>query len=455
MRGGRSLLVLLVVALGLGAYIYFVESKRDPLATETREKVFSVDTAAIEQIEVRAASGEVTTLRKAGEDDWQIAAPVSAPADETTVASITGALASTDITRVLDENAAAFDQFGLDPPRITVSFTLKGDATRRQLNLGNKTPSGTDTYARIDGQPRLFLIGGYLEDTFNRTTFDLRDKAVLAIEHEAVDAVTLERPSAPTIALKRQADSWRLAQPIDARADYSPVDSLVSRVDSAQMRSVELEGTEPTPAQLRTFGLDRPQLTATFGSGSSVARLAIGGKKDDSSVYARDLSRPLVFTVEASLLTDLQKPVDDLRVKDVFAFRSYTVTSIEIASGGSVVGFEKTTGAAAENASPASTWKQTKPQARDVDQTAVTDLLSTLSSLRADRFVERAPGTGEDTIVTATSGEGSSSTKEQVTLRRAGGAAYAIREGEPGAAVIPVGDVDKALGQLKSLIDSK
>ena len=29
MRGGRSFLILLVVALGLGGYIYFVESKRD------------------------------------------------------------------------------------------------------------------------------------------------------------------------------------------------------------------------------------------------------------------------------------------------------------------------------------------------------------------------------------------------------------------------------------------
>ena len=42
MRGGRSLLVLLVVALGLGAYIYFVESKRDPAGADAKEKAFSV-----------------------------------------------------------------------------------------------------------------------------------------------------------------------------------------------------------------------------------------------------------------------------------------------------------------------------------------------------------------------------------------------------------------------------
>ena len=32
MRSGRSFLLLLVVAAGLGGYIYFVEMKRDPAA---------------------------------------------------------------------------------------------------------------------------------------------------------------------------------------------------------------------------------------------------------------------------------------------------------------------------------------------------------------------------------------------------------------------------------------
>ena len=45
--------------------------------------------------------------------------------------------------------------------------------------MGNKTPTGSDLYAQVEGQPKLFLISGYLEDTFNRTTFDLRDKTAL------------------------------------------------------------------------------------------------------------------------------------------------------------------------------------------------------------------------------------------------------------------------------------
>ena len=41
MRGLRSFLLLLVVALALGAYVYFVESKRDPSSGDDKEKVFA------------------------------------------------------------------------------------------------------------------------------------------------------------------------------------------------------------------------------------------------------------------------------------------------------------------------------------------------------------------------------------------------------------------------------
>ena len=43
MRGGNSFLVLLAVAVGLGAYIYFVESKRTGSDEKKKDKVFTVE----------------------------------------------------------------------------------------------------------------------------------------------------------------------------------------------------------------------------------------------------------------------------------------------------------------------------------------------------------------------------------------------------------------------------
>jgi len=115
MRGGRSFLVLLVLALGLGAYIYFVESKRDPSEAEKKAKVFTVDPAKIEVLEVHSSSGAVTTLKKTS-DHWAIVSPAPAPVDEPAVTSLVDALGSMQVDKVLDENPTALAPFVLLRP---------------------------------------------------------------------------------------------------------------------------------------------------------------------------------------------------------------------------------------------------------------------------------------------------------------------------------------------------
>jgi hypothetical protein len=455
MRSARSLLVLIVLALGLGAYIYFVESERDLTDPETRkEKVFAVETGKIEELEIRSMDGEVTRLRKTG-DDWQIVAPVTAPADEYAVSSIVSAMESLDMQRALDDNPSSVAQFGLEPVRMSVAFKVAGDDATRRLNVGTKTPTGSDLYARVEGQPRLFLIAGHLEDTLNRSTFDLRDKTVLTFDRNAVDSIRIAPSGAAAVALARNGADWRLTAPVATRAESGAIDTLLNRASQGTFKAVIAgEGEPPSAAELRKFGLDRPQLVLELGAGSTRATLAIGNKIDDTSVYARDLSKPLVVSVDASLVTDLNKTADDLRVKDLFAFQPYSASSLEIMRAGTTVAFEKSKPAGGD-AAAADVWKQTRPDARDVNQTGMTDLLNTLSSLRAERFVPQPAAGGEEIVIVARSGDAAKPVDERVTLRRAGDTFHAIRQNESGAAVVPSGDVDKAINQLKELTGAK
>ena len=67
MRGFRSFLILTGVAIALGAYIYFVELDREPGGTpEKKDKVFAFEPGKIEELEIHAASGEVTFVVPAG-----------------------------------------------------------------------------------------------------------------------------------------------------------------------------------------------------------------------------------------------------------------------------------------------------------------------------------------------------------------------------------------------------
>lgn len=455
MRGGRALLVLAVVALGLGAYIYFVESKRDVDAGEAKEKVFKLAPGRIDEVEVRAASGDVTKLKKTG-DDWQLVAPFTGEAEQGTASSIASSLETLEIQKVLEEKPSSFTPYGLDPARFTVTFKAAGDAGPHTLAVGNKTPTGSDIYARVEGQPRLLLISGFLQDTFNRTTFDLRNKTLLKFDRDAVDSITEEFRTDPTLVLKRQGSEWKVTAPITVRADLSPVDGVISRVVTAAMTGiVKDDGAPPTAKDLAAYGLDRPQLVVTFGAGSTRAVLAIGNAKDDKNLYARDLSRPLVFTVENTLLSDIKRGPGDVRVREVFEFKSFTATSLDITMGGTSYSFAKAPTPADATATAPDLWKETKPETKDMNATAMTDFLNTVSTLRATSFDDKAMPTGEEVIVAARFGDAPAPKEERVVLRKANGVAHAIRTGEPGAAVIPTADFDKAVSTFKALTSAK
>ena len=106
-RGLRSTLALLLVLIGLGAYIYFVTWKQSDDSTSSKlEKVFpAVAAQDVQELTVKSEAGEVSSLKKTG-DRWELTAPVQAHASESDVSAITGALGQLEVVRVIDENPA-------------------------------------------------------------------------------------------------------------------------------------------------------------------------------------------------------------------------------------------------------------------------------------------------------------------------------------------------------------
>jgi hypothetical protein len=451
MKRGRSFLLLLVAALGLGAYIYFVESKRDPLGeTTTKEKVFTAASADFEEVEIRAASGEVASLRKTN-GLWELVAPTPLRTDAGAIGALLSTLDSLEIQHVIDDAPASPADFGLAPARFSVAVRASAAAEFTPRDVGRQTPTGGDLYARVAGQPRVFLISGWLEDSLNKTPFALRDKTALRFERGSADALTIDATGATALTFAKKGEDWRFSSPWDARADFNQVDGLVGRLFQARMTSIVVEDGA---ADLRQYGLDRPQATATVGAGSTRATLAIGGKAEDGSLYARDLSRPLVFTVEASLLDELKKNPDDLRRRDLFEFRSYSALRVEATIDGRTWIFEKQEAEPPADASapaPPDTWKLTAPEARDIDQAAVADLLMTASNLRAESFAVRAHGAGEVLRLSVRFGDNASPRTEDVRFLRAAGTVHALVPGESGAAIVAAAEFDRVVDLLRKL----
>ncbi|HEY3159928.1 MAG TPA: DUF4340 domain-containing protein [Vicinamibacterales bacterium] len=423
MRGLKSTIALVVILIGLVAYIFFVDRKRPASdAPEVKAKAFNVDADQIEEIQLKPATGDGSRVQKIN-GTWQLVEPEKADADQGQISNAATSLATLEINRVVDENPTDLAPYGLNPPKGEIAFRVKGKSEPQHLLLGEKTATGSDLYAKTPDQKRVFLIAAYLENTFERTPFDLRDKAVLKLDQSKADGVEIVHDG--TTALAKMGSDWALTKPYTARADFAGAEAILTAISSAQMQKIVSNEAK----DLGMYGLDRPDTTVTVMSGSTRAGLALG-KKDGEAVYARDLSRPLVFTIPATTAADLQKDASALRRKDMFDGRSFNTTRVELKRGTETLTFDKS-----KDKDGKDIWKN--GAGSNVDAAKVDDMLTKLSNIRAQLFQDRVdPALRMPTLVATLKLD--TNTTETVTFARNGNAVLANRTGEPGSATVDV-----------------
>ncbi len=324
----------------------------------------------------------------------------------TTIAS---SLATLEIQRVVDENASDLKQYGLEPAKVEVAFRSKGQKDLRRLQIGEKTPTGTDLYARFPDQKRVFLVSSFLESTFNKDTFALRDRRILVFDRNMVDGLELTSGTAKTRLAKVGSD-WRLASPISVRADFAAVEGALERLSSTQMQGI----VDPEGKDLAKYGLTKPTGTIVVNTGSSNASLILGST-ENALLFAKDSSRPMVFTIAPVLKDDVIRTVAEFRRKDLFDSRAFTATKAEIKRGAETIVLEKSKGKDSVDV-----WKA---GGKDVDSAKADDLLSKLTGLRAASFEDQPHASLKSPALVVTVQFGENKT-ETVTLARAGTDVY-------------------------------
>lgn len=448
MRGLTSTLILVLVLAGLGGYIYFVDWKKPEagIAGEAKAKVFTLEADKIEEMRL-TAGGETSLLRKA-DGAWKMVEPTPTDADQNEASSLATAIAGLEMNRTIDDNAANLAEYGLAKPGITLEFKAQGNLTGK-LALGDKTATQGDMYAVKDGGKKVFLVAAFQESTFNRKPFDLRDKKILKFDRDKADALSMTR-GADSIELARSGSEWKVAKPVAARADYSSVEGLLTRLSTSSMSKL----VETDAKDLATYGLDKPSMTLTIGAGSSRTVLEVG-KTENDQTYARDSSRPLVFTVDTTLQGDLKKNFDDYRKKEFFEFRPFFIDRLRVVgaapAGPKIYEFAKSKGA---KAGDPEVWKVTPDggTAHDVDATKMDDLLNKLVALKAASFVDARTKTGLDTPELVVSASYDGGKFERVRIGKVGADAFGARDGEAGIGKIDEPAMAAALQALDAAV---
>jgi hypothetical protein len=92
----------------------------------------------------------------------------------------------------LTKTASNLKEYGLDPPQVEVGFRAKGKPDPAADPAGGENPDRRRSLRPGARKPSACsLVNSFLDSTFNKNTFALRDKKVLAFEREKVDSLEL------------------------------------------------------------------------------------------------------------------------------------------------------------------------------------------------------------------------------------------------------------------------
>jgi len=139
----KSTLVLLVLTVGLGAYVSLVELRR-PTADQQRARarhLVRVSPETVTRLEVTFPQAALVLERHGA---WRLVSPVQARADGSLIDRILNQLDPFSAERLLEpapDRPLALTDFGLEPPKAALGVT--SDSGTVSLLFGEKTAVGT------------------------------------------------------------------------------------------------------------------------------------------------------------------------------------------------------------------------------------------------------------------------------------------------------------------------
>jgi hypothetical protein len=323
--------------------------------------------------------------------------------------------------RDLANNNQSLADYGLDKPRLTVTFSSADQSDPRgggrvvgpyTLRIGDKTQDGNRLYVLSPDGERVHVVGRSLADSLAQPIEQLRSDQIFSIPVFEVRSFNLQ-PAAPAnlrIRLRTDGNRWMLEAPIIARASKTETVLAINGLNALRVKSfMTTPPADVVPAANPTLriSLEGNNRTETLYIGTPrnppAAQPAGAAAPEEVEYYAQMEGKDALFTVV--IPTELKRKLDnaqrELRERRLLEsgatnFDPRAVTAITLAAPNTpeltLQRLESPT-ASADTAA----WQIVRrdaaqsPQTQAADNKTIQDLLAHLSQLSAEEFLDDAP----------------------------------------------------------------
>jgi hypothetical protein len=237
----------------------------------------------------------------------------------------------------------------------------------------------------------VFTFIFYIEPRF--TTEDaFRQSSNHVLGPEAANIIALEisgRASPQPLRLEKHGDAWLLSQPAGWPANLDAVNRIITELQTLEHDTSFLVTDLVKNGQtLADYGLDQPQLTITFTSGTDSAQAAqtytlrIGAEtRVGNRLYVLSPDGTRIHVVNRSLADSLTIPLDQLRDNALFTIPVFEASALRLQIAGSpvAVGIHRD--------SDGDHWSFESPILARADKAATKLAITDLTTLRAQSFL--------------------------------------------------------------------
>ena len=155
----------------------------------------------------------------------------------------------------------------------------------------------------VEGGDYVFLVG---KSVLDRLGAEFVSRDVCSFEKDAVIAVEALGPDgSPAFRYEKSEDQWRMTRPAEEAAKQEEVDEVLEELRALRAESIAEYNKEK--ADLKDYGLDKPDLVIRIEAAEAEnVELSIGKKEEDVR-YAVSSSTPCVFRIKEDGLSTIIK----------------------------------------------------------------------------------------------------------------------------------------------------
>jgi len=368
----KTTLILIIVFGALLAFI-FLSDIREKGKPEDADKLIDLSSDDVEKI-IFKTEEETITFAKDDEGDWLITDPLEAKADKYEVDRIARDFATLEIDRMVEEEPADLDKYGI--PQKEISLFFKDTEAPVKVLVGTENPLDKKFFAKREDEPKVVLIGSHFKSLLDKKIFDFREKKIFQFETDEVKKIVLRSGGIQWEAAMGE-DNWMLTKPVKSLAEKSQITSLLNSL--SDLKAKEFVSEAKKEEETAQYALDKPEHEVVLELPLENQEVTFFISNKDDKIYATTSLSSKIVEVEDSILENLSKEPGELREKEVADFYSWEAKKVLIKKGDLTVTVAK---------DEDNNWHFDKEDGADADKDKIESLVRKIENLEADAFID-------------------------------------------------------------------